>query len=78
MNIKNVNPKSNPVTTFLGLFLIVITIGMFVVPLFYEVKEDLNYWIPGSIGIVGLALLLVPDDLSGALKKLINRKSDQL
>lgn len=76
--MQNINPKINPVTTFLGLFLIVIATAMFIVPLFYEVKETLNYWIPGFIGIIAMCLLLVPDDLKGALKKLINRKSEQL
>ena len=76
--LKNANPKSNPVTTFLGLFLIVISVGMFIVPLFYEVKEELNYWIPGSIGVVGLMLLLIPDDFKGALRVLAKRKGEEL
>jgi hypothetical protein len=76
--INNLNPKMNPVTTLLGLLLIVISVGMLIVPIFYEVKESLSYWIPGSIGIVGLCLLLIPDDLKGALKKLVNRKSEEI
>lgn len=78
MKLKNINPSNNPITTFLGLFLIVVATGMFLVPMFYEVKEDLNYWIPGGIGIVGLMLLLIPDDLKGALRTLAKRKGEEL
>ena len=76
--INNINPKTNPVTTFLGVFLMVISIGMLIVPMFYEVKETLDWWLPATIGVVGLSLLLIPDDLKGGLKKLINRKSDSI
>lgn len=76
--MRNLNPKLNPVTTTLGTGLIITCLVMFIAPMFVSVKSDLNYWIPGSIGIIGLCLLLIPDDLRGALRKFIGKKSEQL
>jgi hypothetical protein len=76
--MRNLNPKINPVTTIMGAGLIITCLVMFITPMFVAVKVELNYWIPGSIGIIGLSLLLIPDDLRGALRKFIGRKSQQL
>lgn len=76
--MNNINPKLNPITTIAGIILLTISLGMFTAPMFVEIKQQLNYWIPGSIGIVGLCLLLIPDDLKGALRNFITKKSDTL
>lgn len=73
--MRNLNPKINPVTTILGTALIVTAIIMFIAPLFVAIKDDLDYRIPSWIGGIGLCLLLIPDDVKGALRKLLARKS---
>lgn len=42
----------------------------------YEPKTEIDIYYPISIGIVGLCLLVIPDDLKGALRKLIKKKSE--
>lgn len=76
--MKNINPKINPITTTLGTILMIVSLVMFISPMYIEVKEDINYWIPGSIGVIGLSLLLIPDDLKGALRTFISRKSNEV
>lgn len=76
--INNINPLKNPVTTLLGMLLLVIAIGMFIVPMFYEVKETLNYWIPTGIGLLGICFLLVPDAVVSALRALVAKKGGEL
>ena len=76
--INNINPLKNPFTTITGIVLIFISLGMFISPMFIEIKESVDVSVASGIGIVGLALVLVPDDLKGGLVKLIGRKSDDL
>lgn len=76
--VKNINPFKNPVTTLLGMLLLVIAIGMFIVPMFYEVKETLNYWIPTGIGLLGICFLLIPDAVVSALRALVAKKGGEL
>lgn len=76
--MKNIDPRTNPVTTILGAMLCMVSLVMFAAPMFVTVKETLNYWIPGSIGFVGLCLLLIPDDFKGWLSKIGSRKSEQI
>lgn len=76
--INNINPLKNPVTTVLGMLLLVIAIGMFIVPMFYEVKEQLNYWIPTGIGLLGICFLLIPDAVISALRALVAKKGGEL
>jgi hypothetical protein len=45
-------------------------------PLLYEPKTQIDIYYPITIGTVGLCLLVIPDDLKGALKKLIKNKSE--
>lgn len=72
---RNLDPRHNPVSSYLGALLIVVSLGMFIVPLFYTVKEQLHYTIPTGIGIIGLGLLLIPDDFKRAFKRFLNTKA---
>lgn len=76
--IKNINIKENPVTTILGVILLLVGIGIFIIPLFIVLKAEVVIYIPIGISIIGLCLLLIPDDLKGALSKLVNRKADSI
>lgn len=76
--MKNINPKTNPVTTYIGIIFLLVALAIFTLPMFIQVKEQQPLWIPSSIGLLGLCLLLIPDDIRGALRKIISRKSEQI
>lgn len=75
--VNNVDPQKNPITTYLGALMIILSIGMFILPMIYTVKEDLPTYVPLSIGTIGLSLLLIPDDLKKALKRFLNKKANE-
>jgi drug/metabolite transporter (DMT)-like permease len=79
MNIsKNASVKHNPITTILGLIMVAAALGMYLIPYFYDPKHDPNVWVPAGIGVVGLFLILAPDELIPTLKKKIeNGNSSQ-
>jgi len=74
----NINPSKNPITTLIGVMFLLISIVMLIIPMFFEVKTDTPYWIPGTGIVLGLILLLIPDDLKGALRKVLTKKTDQI
>lgn len=77
MNIlKNMHLGVNPITTILGLIFIIVSLVMFCAPLINNTTFDIK--VPTGIGVLGLVLLLIPDDLKGALSKILNRKSEQI
>ena len=72
--IDNVNPKQNPITTIIGGVLIIVSLILFIVPVFVETVEEVNWYMPTGIGVVGILLLLSPDTLLGIIKA----KSDKI
>ena len=76
--INNLDPGKNPVTTILGAILIILGASLYVLPFFVELRQPVDWYVVLSIAVVGICLLLIPDDLRTALAKLINKKADQL
>lgn len=74
--INNVNIKSNPFTTVLGIVITLVAIGMLVVPMFLETKTIVPYYIIGITGAVGIFLVFAPDKLIGILSKVIDKKTE--
>ena len=65
----NASIKKNPITTVIGLILILISIGLFVAPYFFELKQVVESLEIAVIGGVGLLLVLAPDKLVSIIQK---------
>jgi hypothetical protein len=73
---QNISILENPITTICGFICFFYSLFLIGYPLLYEPKTKIDIYYPISIGVVGLCLLVIPDDLKGALKKLIKNKSE--
>jgi hypothetical protein len=70
MSIKeNASIKKNPVTSIIGLILIVIATGLFTIPYFYDLKQEVDSTKLLGMGAIGLLLVLAPDELLGIIKR---------
>ena len=70
----NVSFKENPITTIIGLILIIVSVLLLVLPYFMELKEDVEWYIPAVIGAIGILFLLAPDKLVS----IVVSKSDKI
>jgi hypothetical protein len=73
---QNINLLDNPVTTICGLICFFYSLVLIGLPLVYETFAEIDIRYSVGIGIIGLCLLIIPDDVKGALRKLINKKSE--
>jgi len=73
---ENISILNHPITTICGFVCFFYSLFLIGYPLLYEPKTKIDIYYPISIGTVGLCLLVIPDDLKGALKKLIKNKSE--
>lgn len=76
--ISNIDPRKNPTTSVLGFLMICLAMALYALPLFITLKAPVEWYMPIGLGVIGLSLLLIPDDLKTALARLINKKADQL
>jgi len=73
---ENISILNHPITTICGFVCFFYSLFLIGYPLLYEPKTQIDIYYPISIGVIGLCLLVIPDDLKGALKKLIKNKSE--
>ena len=83
---ENSNPKKNPMTTYPGIMFIILSIVMYTVkylaPLFFTLKQEVNYsdWIPGVMLFIGLLLCYMSDEyfkqIFGAFLNVFKKKTD--
>jgi hypothetical protein len=73
---QNISILENPITTICGFVCFFYSLFLIGFPLLYEPKTQIDIYYPITIGTVGLCLLVIPDDLKGALRKLIQKKSE--
>lgn len=73
---RNLSIIHNPITTICGFICFFYSLVLIGLPLVYETFAEIDIYYPIGIGIVGLCLLVIPDDLKGALRKFINKKSE--
>lgn len=58
----NIDPRYNPKTTIPGAILLISSLSVEVGAYFIDLKKDtVNHWVIGSIGVLGLLLLIAPD-----------------
>ncbi len=58
----NIDPRYNPKTTIPGALLLLSSLAVEVGAYFIDLKkETINHWVMGSIGLLGLLLLIAPD-----------------
>jgi hypothetical protein len=72
------DPGRNPWTTVSGFVLIMAALALVFVPMFVEVKEKPEWYIEVTLGVVGMALIVAPDDFKSAFRNLIKRKGKEL
>jgi hypothetical protein len=73
---QNINLLDNPVTTICGLICFFYSLVLIGLPLVYETFAEIDIYYSAGLGIIGLCLLIIPDDVKGALRKFINKKSE--
>lgn len=73
---KNISLFHNPITTICGFICFFYSLVLIGLPLVYETFTEIDIYYPAGIGVIGLCLLVIPDDLKGALRKFINKKSE--
>ena len=75
----NLNPKQNPITTIFGVLFMLVSLLIYTLPLFMEVKKDFTevWYVPLIPFGIGILLLLSPDSLVLGAKKIINRKTEK-
>ena len=73
---KNISLFHNPITTICGFICFFYSLVLIGLPLVYETFTEIDIYYPIGIGVIGLCLLVIPDDLKGALRKFINKKSE--
>lgn len=74
----NLNPVSNPVTTISGFLLLCGAIALKIIPMFMEVKQQMDDLFIYGVGILGLCLLIIPDAIGDALRSVLKRKSETI
>jgi hypothetical protein len=75
---KNVSFKNHPVTTALGILFVSFSLVLFTAPVFFEVKSQLEWWLPASLLILGLLLIGSPDTLFASLSKVVDKKAGEV
>jgi len=73
---KNISLLDNPITTICGFICFFYSLVLIGLPLVYETFAEIDIYYPAGIGVIGLCLLVIPDDLKGVLRKFINKKSE--
>jgi hypothetical protein len=73
---QNISIEHNPITTICGFICFFYSLILIGLPLVYETFAQIDIYYSIGIGIVGLCLLIVPDDLKKALTNLVKKKSE--
>jgi len=78
--MKNANPKLNPITTTLGTLLVLISMLIWLAPMFVDVRKDYEemWYIPTGILCVGVLFILAPDKLVTGIGKVIDKGGDKI
>jgi hypothetical protein len=78
--LENANPKTNPITTILGIVMCTIALCMWVAPMFVTLKKDISdsWYIPTGILMAGLLLIIAPDKVGAAISKFMDKEADKI
>lgn len=71
------NIKGGPITTILGVLLVLFALTLFGMPYFYEYETEPNMLVPAGLCAGGLVLILSPDTLLGIIKKKTGADANQ-
>ena len=72
---QNISINNHPITTVCGFICFFYSLVLIGLPLIYETYAEIDIYYPVGIGIVGLCLLIAPDDLKNALTNFVKNKS---
>ena len=73
--------KNSPITNTLGIIFLIFGFGLYVLPIFFEVKKDYTddaWYVPLIMIAVGVCFILIPDYVIKGLIKLVERKSNDI
>lgn len=76
--LKNTNPITNPITNILAYMLLAICVALKTLPMFLEVKQEVDNVFIYTTGFIGLVLVFVPDEFTSILKRTLKRKSNEI
>jgi hypothetical protein len=66
---ENTSIKKNPYTTIIGYLLMLISVALFVIPYFMDLKQEVDSFKLAVLGAIGLFLVLSPDKLIGIIER---------
>jgi hypothetical protein len=72
---KNISILENPITTICGFICFFYSLVLIGLPLVYETFATIDIRYPIGIGICGLCLLIIPDDIKKLLTYFVKKKS---
>jgi hypothetical protein len=75
IDMKNFDLKENKITTIAGVIFLLISILMYVMPMFFEVKKDFTekWYVPLIPMAIGVLLMRSPDTIVKGTGKAINK-----
>jgi CDP-diglyceride synthetase len=73
----NVDPRYNPKTTILGFIFLLIGLGLYCIPYFMELKQEVNHYINGTLICSGIMLVLAPDKVVIFIGELFTKLIDK-
>jgi hypothetical protein len=75
---KNINPKYNPRTTYTGVLFLSIALGLFIAPMFLELKAEIHESVKWIFLTLGAGLYLAPDTILDVFDGFLRRKSENM
>lgn len=76
--IKNADPRSNPVTTGLGILALIVGLTLLFLHLFVETKQPIEKMYIGVAFAAAVVFLVIPDKFKKAAGRVVDRKSKEL
>jgi hypothetical protein len=72
---ENIKPNY---TTAVGIAILFIGVTIFLIPMFWTVKETIEWYVPTLFCVGGILLWLAPDKLIGIVSKAGDKAADKL
>ena len=73
---RNLSIEHNPITTICGFICFFYSLFLMAFPLLYETKSEIDIYYSVGIGMFGICLLVIPDDIKSALIFFVKKKSE--
>ena len=68
------NAQDEKITTIFGILFLLADLVYLIAPMFIKKEVETSWLVIGIVGLLGLGLILAPDDLYGLLSKKVSDK----